>query len=299
MIDLPHGIVPILLTPFNEDGSIDFPSLRRQIDFNIAAGVRGLGVAIGSEIFKMSEAERDVLIRAVTAHVARRLPVIINSSAQGTDLAVALSRAAEAAGADALMIYPPHFLAPGADEINRHYQAIDAAVGIPIILQDIPQAPISPGLAARIAASCPKVQGIKVETVPVATKVADMVNANGNALAVYGGAGGTYFLEELRRGAIGTMPFSSQPEPFVRVWNLFNEGRTAEARQVFDRMIAPVNRLGAQTGDLFYHLHKRMLKQSNVFATAHVREPTMTIDPIIAQEIDEFLADLGRLKAGN
>lgn len=295
MTSLPHGIVPILLTPFHEDGGIDLESLRAQIDFNIMAGVQGLGVAIGSEIFKLSEAERNVLIRAVTTHVGGRVPVIINTSAHGTDLAIALSRAAEAAGADALMIYPPHFLPPGADDILRHYKAIDAAVAIPIILQDIPQAPISPVLAAKIAANCPNVRGIKVETLPVTTKVEEMAKAIGTTLSIYGGAGGTYFIEELRRGAIGTMPFSSQPAPFVQVWSLFRQKRLDEARQLFDQTIAPVNRLGAQAGDLFYHLHKRLLVHAKVIATPHVRAPTMTIDPITDAEIAELLDGLERL----
>ena len=57
--------MPILVTPFDERGGIDEESLARLIDFNIAAGVHGLGVALGSEIFKFNEAERDAVTRAV------------------------------------------------------------------------------------------------------------------------------------------------------------------------------------------------------------------------------------------
>ncbi|MCC5973685.1 MAG: dihydrodipicolinate synthase family protein [Rubellimicrobium sp.] len=299
MPSLPHGIVPILLTPFHADGRIDHDSLHALIDFNINAGVSGLGVAIGSEIFKLGEGERLALIQSVTGHVAGRVPVIINSSAQGTDLALALSQSAEAAGADALMIFPPHFLPVSADEIEGHYRAIDTAVGIPIILQDIPQAPISPALALRIAASCPNVRGIKVETLPVATKVSEMAAAIGDALVIYGGAGGTYFIEELRRGALGTMPFCSQPAAFVKVWTLFNEGRADAARAVFEAEIAPVNKLGAQAGDLFFHLHKRLLVARGILSGATVRQPTMPLDPLTEAEIDEVIALLLRREAGS
>ncbi|PNB46077.1 dihydrodipicolinate synthase family protein, partial [Pseudomonas sp. GW456-12-10-14-LB2] len=88
---------------FDEKGRIDIDSLQSLIDFNVAAGVHGLGVALGSEIFKFSEGERELVTRTVVTHVAGRVPVVINSGASGTDLAVLYSRGAEAAGADALM----------------------------------------------------------------------------------------------------------------------------------------------------------------------------------------------------
>ena len=139
-----RGVVPILVTPFHLDGRIDEESLSRLIEFNIAAGVHGLGVALGSEVFKFNEAERAQITRATVKAVNGRVPVIINSGAAGTDLAVFYSKAAEAAGADALMVIPPSFMPVSSEEIFDYYRAIDAAVGIPIILQDVPQGPSPP-----------------------------------------------------------------------------------------------------------------------------------------------------------
>ena len=59
-----QGVFPILITPFDEAGRVDEESLRRLVEFNINAGVHGLGVALGSEIFKLSEAERDQVTRS-------------------------------------------------------------------------------------------------------------------------------------------------------------------------------------------------------------------------------------------
>lgn len=164
-----RGVVPILVTPFDARGRIDEDSLQSLIDFDIDAGVHGLGVALGSEIFKFSEAERDLVARTVVRHVNGRVPVIINTGASGTDLAVQYSKAAEAAGADALMVIPPHFMPASAEEIVDYYRTIDANVGIPIILQDIPPAPVPPGMALRLAGECRNVTYIKVETLPVMT----------------------------------------------------------------------------------------------------------------------------------
>jgi 4-hydroxy-tetrahydrodipicolinate synthase len=287
-----RGVVPILVTPFHPDGSIDEESLASLIDYNIAAGVHGLGVALGSEVFKFNEAERAQITRLTIKAVNGRVPVIINSGANGTDLAVFYSKAAEAAGADALMIIPPGFWPASPEEIFDYYQAIDRAVGIPIILQDVPQGPVSPSLALRLADACPNVKYIKVETLPVTAKVQAMSAAVDGRLTIFGGAGGSYFIEEMRRGADGTMPFCSQPDDFVAVWDAFQRGDEATARTRFDATIMAINRLGNQGGDVFYHIHKQLLVRRGIIRGSLVRSPTTPPDAITQREIDELLAQI-------
>ena len=287
-----RGVVPILVTPFHPDGSIDEESLASLIDYNIATGVHGLGVALGSEVFKFNEAERAQITRLTIKAVNGRVPVIINSGANGTDLAVFYSKAAEAAGADALMISPPGFWPASPEEIFDYYQAIDRAVGIPIILQDVPQGPVSPSLALRLADACPNVKYIKVETLPVTAKVQAMSAAVDGRLTIFGGAGGSYFIEEMRRGADGTMPFCSQPDDFVAVWDAFQRGDEATARTRFDATIMAINRLGNQGGDVFYHIHKQLLVRRGIIRGSLVRSPTTPPDAITQREIDELLAQI-------
>ena len=287
-----QGIIPILVTPFDAEDRIDEESLANLVEFNIDAGVHGLGVALGSEIFKLSESERRQLVRAVIDAVGGRVPVVVNSSAAGTALAVLYAADAEEEGADALMVHPPHFMPVGAAEILEFYRTVDAAVSIPIVLQDIPQAPIPPSLAIRIAEICPNARYIKVENPPVATRVWEMVAAVGSRLGVFGGAGGTYFIEELRRGAVGTMPFCSQPAAFVDVLELFGSGDETGARKLFQKAIMPVNHLAMQGGDVFYHIHKSMLVRQGILRGAAVLGPTTPIDSITKTEIETLLADL-------
>lgn len=290
--DLMRGVFPILITPFDEQAQIDEASLRSLVDFNIAAGVHGLGVALGSEIFKLSEAERDHVTRIVVDQARGRVPIVINSGAPGTDLAVLYSQAAEANGADALMIIPPAFMPAGPDEVRAYYRAISGAVTIPIFLQDTPAAPIGPGLARQIAEECEHVRYIKVETLPIASRVADMVAHGGDRLVVFGGAGGGYFIEELRRGSRGTMPFCSQPEAFVGVWNAYQAGDERAARELFDRTIAPINRIAAQGNGIFYHIHKELLRQRGIIRSAVVRGPAPPVDPLTLRELQEAIDTL-------
>jgi len=287
-----RGVFPILVTPFDEKGRIDEESLRRLVAFNVEAGIHGIGVALGSEIFKLSEAERDQVTRIVVDQVRGRVPVVINSGAPGTDLAVLYSQHAEQNGADALMILPPAFMPATAGETHAYFQTISDAVNIPIFLQDTPTASIGAGLARQMAETCEWVRYIKVESVPITARVADMVDKAGDQLIVFGGAGGGYFIEEMRRGSVGTMPFCSQPEAFVAIWNLYHAGDEPGARAVADRAIAPISRIAGQGVGIFYHVHKELLRHRGIIRTAIVRSPAPPVDALTQRELHNLLDEL-------
>ncbi len=284
------GIVPILLTPFAADGSIDEESLGREIDMALNTGVDGLGIAIGSEIFKLTPHERLHLLRLTVDRVAGAVPIVMNTSAPGTDVAVELSVAAAQAGATRLMIWPPDFFATGPDSVVEHLSRVADATGLPIILQDVPQSPIAPGLAMRIAAEVQQVDTIKVETQPNVEQVRAMVDTAGDKLTILGGAGGGTLIEEFRRGARGTMPFASQSAEFVALWQALQNGDYATAEDIMERRILPVSRLGFQGRDLFYHVHKALLKRDGIFETTLVRMPTHTPDAQTLSEIAHLIA---------
>ena len=287
-----QGVFPILVTPFDEDSRIDEDSLRRLIEFNLDAGVHGLGVALGSEVFKLTEAERARVTRIVVDQVATRAPVVINTGADGARLAVHYSRIAAENGADALMVLPPSFMPAGPDEILACYRAISDEVALPIFIQDVAASSISPGLARRLAQECEWVQYVKVESLPVVEKVAAMAAQAGDQLTIFGGAGGNYFIEEMRRGSVGTMPFCTQPEAFVDIWNRVQAGDEAGAWRTFNRYLLPVGRITAQGAGLFYAVHKEILRHRGILRTATVRAPAPPMDALTRQELAALLAEL-------
>jgi len=292
MTDRIEGIVPILVTPFNEDESIDDASLRALVEFNIQRGVHGIGVANGSELFKLNEAERAQVVRCVVDAADGRVPVVVSTGAAGTATAVQFSRAAEDAGADMVMVMPPAFMPVGPDGVVEYFRRIGDAIAIPICLQDMPLAPIPPALALRIARACERARYIKVETRPLTMKVDAMVRAAGDDLIVFGGASGTFFIEELTRGAVGTMPYCSQPEAFVEVLGRFRGGDMAGARELFDRRLMAINRLTDQGFDTQHHVHKQLLVRLGVIRGARVRSPTEPPDAATQKEIDALLQEL-------
>jgi 4-hydroxy-tetrahydrodipicolinate synthase len=284
-----RGVYPILVTPFDERGRIDEESVGRLVEFNLEAGVHGLGIAMASEILKLTEAERDRLVTLVVGQVRGRVPVVVNTGAAATDAAIFYSRRAQELGADALMCQPPSLGPSTASEVRSYFKAISDAVEIPIFIQDTPTAHVPAGLARQIAAESANVRYTKVESVPPAQMVGENVRVAGDLLTVFGGAGGSYFIEELRRGSVGTMPFCSQPEAFVTVWKLWQSGDERAARAVFDRTIAPVNRIASQGTAIYYYVHKELLRRRGVIRTAKVRSPTPAVDAITERELQQLL----------
>lgn len=287
-----RGVFPILVTPFDNKSRIDEESLRRLIDFNIDSGVHGLGVALGSEVFKLSEAERVQVTRVVVDQVKGRVPVVINTGAAGTGLAVEYSVTAQENGADAVMVIRPSFIPFPDAAVVEYYRSISDAVTIPIFIQDTAAVPVPAGLARRIAEESENVQYIKVESLPTPAKVAAASAQAGHELIIFGGAGGSFFIEEMRRGSSGTMPFCTQPEEFVQIWDLYRSGDEKKARSVFERRILPVKRISTQSPGAHYHVHKEILRQRGVISTAVVRGPATPLDDLTMRELQNVIDEL-------
>src|SRR5690348_2485534 len=98
-----RGVFPILITPFDSHERIDEDSLRSEVDFVVGAGVHGVGLALGSEILKLTEPEREQLIRVVVDQARGRVPVVVNTGAQASFTAAVYSRQAQDLGAAAVM----------------------------------------------------------------------------------------------------------------------------------------------------------------------------------------------------
>jgi dihydrodipicolinate synthase/N-acetylneuraminate lyase len=287
------GLYPILVTPFDEQERIDVESLRSLIDFLIDQGVHGLGVALGSEVFKFTEAERVLVTQTVVQQTAGRVPVVINTGGNSTGQAVYYSQLAEEHGADALMLMPAGFIGVSGPETRAYFKAVSDAVHIPIFIQDTSSAHVSAELAVQIAEESENVCYIKVESQPTPVMVYDTVQKAGDTLVVFGGAGGNYFVEEMRRGSVGTMPFCSQPEAFRKVWDLFQAGDETGATRVFYERILPVNRLGGLgRAACYYHIHKEILRQRGVIRTAVVRGPIPPLDDLVRRELQAVIDEL-------
>jgi 4-hydroxy-tetrahydrodipicolinate synthase len=132
------GSITALVTPFR-DGAVDRAALESFVEWQIAEGSHGL-VPVGTtgESPTLSHDEHKHVVETVIRVARGRVPVIAGAGSNNTIEAVELSRHAEKAGADALLIVTPYYNKPNQEGLYRHYKAINDAVGIPIIIYNIP-----------------------------------------------------------------------------------------------------------------------------------------------------------------
>jgi 2-keto-3-deoxy-L-arabinonate dehydratase len=288
------GVFPIVITTFHEDGSLDLESQRRLVRFLLDAGAHGLGLfGTASEGYTLSDSERAKLTEIILDEVAGRVPVVVSAGHTGTRVAVALSLEAERAGAAAVMVLPPYFLRPNAEGLFHYYEAISDAISIPIMIQDAPlmtQVTLSPAILARMGAELEQVQMVKVEAPPTAPKITELNALAGSSLTLFGGLNGQFVLEELGRGARGTMPGSDMTDMFVRVWDLYQSGKLAEARAEFNRYL-PLIRYELQPG-LGVSVMKHNLHAGGIITSPRVRHPTSSIDDVGLRELEELQCGL-------
>jgi 2-keto-3-deoxy-L-arabinonate dehydratase len=291
------GIFPIANTTFREDGSLDLDSQRRLVRFLVDAGVHGLGCfGNASEGYALTDDERRTLTKVILEEVDGAVPVIISTGHTGTDAAVGLSAEAEAAGADALMIMPPHFLKPDGEGVFQYFAAISRAVKIPIMVQDAPLmtgVAMGPDLLARMGRELEHVRMVKVEAPPTASKVSRLNTLAGEDFALFGGLNGNFLLEELARGAVGTMPGCDMPDVFLRIWSAWKAGDEAAAWSEFARAL-PLIRYELQPG-MGVAVMKQNLFDAGIIATARTRHPTRSLDPTDIAEVRALRARLDLL----
>lgn len=287
------GIYPILSIPFNAEGQIDLEDLQKETEWEIEAGVDGIGIGMASEVYKLTEDERDLVLQTVVKQADGRVKIVMNTGAEGAQVAIQWSRRAEELGADALMIRPPTYTASHADEVVRYFTNIAENVSIPIFLQDQGGAAIAPGLAVRIARQSENLCYIKVEAPPTVPRTTEVVNLRGDSgLIVFGGAGGNFLIEEARRGSIGSMSGHTMPDIFVKIWKMFHDGQEEQAEREF-RKYPPLIRTLNQGYGLALWLSKEVLVKRGVFKVAYARNPALAPDRTQLHELHRIIEELG------
>jgi len=134
-----QGSIVALVTPMYENGAIDKESLKKLVEYHIAQGTDAL-VAVGTsgESATLDEDEHIDVIKSVVDYTNGRIPVIAGTGANSTTEAIALTRKAKQAGADACLIVTPYYNKPTQEGLYLHYKALAEAVEIPQILYNVP-----------------------------------------------------------------------------------------------------------------------------------------------------------------
>lgn len=289
-----HGVFAIPPAPFTEDGAVDWAALRRTVRFAVGTGAHGLaGPVIASEFQTLSDDERKAFVRVMVEEVAGRVPVVAGVSGGSGEHAASLAAAAREAGADGVIAMAPPQLAGDQTLAVRYYTAVaEAAGGLPVVLQNAPL-PLGAGLglAAVLAVlgAVPAVRYLKEETPPIAHRVSAAVAAAGQRLdGVFGGLGGLHFLEELERGACGTMVACGLADVLVALYERYRAGDQGGAWQIYATLLPGlVRELG-----LGVAWWKGVLLRRGVLASARSRTVAVELDQHDLAALDRLLAEL-------
>jgi 4-hydroxy-tetrahydrodipicolinate synthase len=235
-----HGVFPVLPTPFAPDGAPDQAAFARLVDFALAAGVQGVVYpGMASEVETLTPEERAAMVAALGRHLAGRLPFVVGASDADPARAAARAREGIAAGAVAAMVMAP----PAAGQDVARQAAFFAAMaegvpGLPVMLQNAPPpngAGLSPEAVAAVCRAVPAIRYVKEETLPCGQHVSRILAATEGALdGVLGGAGARFVMDELARGACGTMPALEVADAHAALWARWQAGDAAGARRIYD-----------------------------------------------------------------
>ncbi len=290
-----RGVFVIAVTPFSEDGAIDFDSLDRAVDFYFEAGADGLTIlGMMGEAPKVTQAESIELARRVIDRAGTR-PVVVGVSSPGLAAIDELTRAVMDIGAGGVMVAPPSTLKTD-DQIVSYFSLVAETLGrdVPLVLQDFPLATnvtISNAALNRIVTSVPSVAILKHEDWPGLAKISAVRKAEAEGqrrLSILCGNGGLFLPEEVARGADGAMTGFGFPEMMVDVVRLVSAGEVARARDIFDAYL-PLLRYEQQPG-VGLSVRKYVLCRRGIIASDALRRPGSKLLPEAIAEIDALLA---------
>jgi 4-hydroxy-tetrahydrodipicolinate synthase len=209
-----HGSMVALVTPMQEDGSVDFDCLARLVEFHVESGTDAI-VAVGTtgESATLDEAEHCLVIRRVVEMAAGRIPVIAGTGANSTTEAITLTRCAMEGGADACLLVTPYYNKPTQEGLYRHFKAVAEAVPVPQILYNVPGRTACDMLNTTVErlASISNIVGIKDATGDM-VRGKDLIERCGDRIDIYSGDDATT-LELIKLGGKGGISVTANVAP--------------------------------------------------------------------------------------
>lgn len=286
---LKNGVHCVMATPFLPDESLDEASLATLIDYLVNGGCDGILVlGVLGEADKLSDSERDRMVRACIELSSGRLQVSVGITHASTKVARDRALGCVDAGAAAVMVSPPPGSAAG-PALKEHFRRIAADLPIPFIVQDHPTSsgvrmPVE--FIAGLFEHLPPSSVVKLEDPPTAPKIKRLLELAPN-FQVLGGLGGVSLLHELDAGSHGTMTGFALPEILVGVVKAHQAGNREEACRIFEEAL-PLMVFEAQPG-AGVALRKELLKRRGAIAHATVRQPAPTPDAFSLELLDKVL----------
>ena len=290
-----RGVYPVIQTPLDDHDNIDEAVFEAEIHWLSNNGVKGLVLAMVSEVMRFSATERRKQWQIVLRILEGRLPLIVSVGGESTAIAIQLAKDAESDGASALMATPPASFPATSSEIYSYYTAIIESVQIPLIVQDASNymgQPLELELYGKLLEKYgnTRVQ-FKPEAKPVKERMAALQEIAGGKAKVYEGQSGLDLLDTHPLGLVGTMPGAEICWAIVAIWDALEAKNMARANSIH----ACVEKLVAfqTTIDAYVAVEKYLLVKQGIFTSSRQRGPVSTIlSDKTKGEIDQIFAEL-------
>jgi 4-hydroxy-tetrahydrodipicolinate synthase len=236
MVDSFYGMHWMLATPFHQNEEVDYDSIPNLVQKAMSSGCTGVvGLGVMGETARLTDRERTKIAETIIKS-SENLPVTLGTTANGTKAMIERSKEAEQIGAAAVMVSAPSMPKSNLDALFGYYHQLAEQLTIPIVMQDYPQTsgvemPVD--FIVRVANEIPNVKYLKLEDPPTPTKISAIRNKIDDRMGIFGGLGGVFLLDELRRGSIGAMTGFAYPEILVQICDEFKNGKLEVAEKLF------------------------------------------------------------------
>ncbi len=234
-----RGWMTALVTPF-KDGAIDEAAYRALIDWQIGSGIAGL-VPVGTtgESPTVSHEEHKKIVEIAISESKGRVPVIAGAGSNNTREAIELAVHAEKAGADAVLVVTPYYNKPNQEGLFQHFKAINSAIGIPIVIYNIPPRSVidmSVETMKRCYGELRNIVGVKDATGNL-SRISLQRQAMGPDFLQFSGDDMTA-LACFAAGAVGCISVVSNiaPRPCADLWEAVAVGDYKKALTIQDRL---------------------------------------------------------------
>lgn len=295
-----HGVLPVLHTPFDENGKIDVPTLEGEIDWAFQMGADGVVVAMVSEILRLGYHGRRELAEHVCRAVNGRGFTVVSVGAESIREASDFAKHAEGLGASAVMAIPPVTMSLSSARTVEYFGTIARGISIPLVVQDASSyvgAAIDLSVYLRLLEEFGDQRiFFKPEASPLGPNLSKLRDATGKQARIFEGSGGISLVDCYRRGIVGTMPGTDLLDGIVALWRALKSG-DEDRIYALSLPIGALTTLQLQAGlDGFLAIEKYLLKKRGLFRnTLQVQPCSWELDAETCAEVDRLFALLQRV----
>lgn len=288
-----EGAGVALITPMNEDGSVNYTKLEEVIEWQIANGTDALIICgTTGEAATLTEEEHLECIRFAVEVTKKRIPVIAGTGSNCTESAVYLSVEAEKCGADGLLMVTPYYNKATQNGLKAHYKKVAESVNIPIILYNVPSRTgtrIAPQTVVDLCNEVPNIVGVKDATGDI-SEVAELMSlANGN-VDLYSG-NDDQIVPVLSLGGKGVISVLSNilPQETHDICENYFKGEVKKSRELQLKYIVLINALFSEVNPI------PVKKAMNLMGmeVGSLRLPLTEMEEATAQKLAEEMKKVG------